>query len=317
MFWNWFAANSDIVFNFENNQEVVFKKLTKQIKKVNSNLTFEIGPIHNGKREFIISADGIQKAFKSVEKLYSKKIELKKWHIIKFPPRRKNLLSIKIGKLEIKPSDLQYLFFVDENPKKIGLLVLINNYDKSQYNVYSKIVYLFLDQILGEFDVETYLGAIEIQGFDSEYFNKTKEISDMANNFDLLKPEWESHEKKITLRRSKEIEYLWQNSKLSDNEKYIFEFQLFGTNKDKIEPLIEKLKETYDVKLYFDDKNNINYINCTTKPIEVDLSLEKLLSWNSFINELAFTFKYQLSNVTLYKEQSPDLKYTTKDIDLE
>jgi hypothetical protein len=187
-FWIWFEENSDTLFHFENNQEVIFNQLSKQLQKVNPDLTFEFGPIQNEKREFIISAGGIKSAFPAVENLYSVHPNSDKWVFIKFRPRRETLMSLKFNDLEIQPSELKYMFFKDENPQKIGLLLLIKNFDDTQYNLYAQIGYLFLDQIIGEYDVETYLGAIEIQGFDSEYYSKANDIDLMAKELDSWKP---------------------------------------------------------------------------------------------------------------------------------
>ena len=57
-FWAWFELHEEEIFNFENNRELVFDKLTTQMHKVDSSLTFEFGPEEDGQREFTISADG-------------------------------------------------------------------------------------------------------------------------------------------------------------------------------------------------------------------------------------------------------------------
>lgn len=187
IFWMWFEKKSNQIFYFENNQDQVFNSLAKKLQKINPDLTFEIGPIKNNKREFIISAGGIKSAFINVEKLYSKKPNLMNWEVIKFRPRRKEILTLKIDDKEIKPSELRYLFFKDDGSNKIGLLLLINNFNSNEHNLYAHFSFLYLDQIIGEYDVETYLGGIEIQGFDSKYYDQTKEISFMADEFDSLK----------------------------------------------------------------------------------------------------------------------------------
>src|ERR1700722_18171438 len=59
-FWKWFQSNEDTLFNFEKNREQTFDKLGAEMHKLNPSLTFEFGPIEDGKREFVISADGIK-----------------------------------------------------------------------------------------------------------------------------------------------------------------------------------------------------------------------------------------------------------------
>ena len=44
--------------------------------------------------------------------------------------------------------------------------------------------FLFLDECLGEFDVETKVGSISFQGFESEHFEKSKPIEELPATFD-------------------------------------------------------------------------------------------------------------------------------------
>ena len=68
-FWMWFTENAGRIFNFAENQEEIFSELHEELTKVHSDLTFEMGPISQGKREFVISASGIPGAFPAVSKL--------------------------------------------------------------------------------------------------------------------------------------------------------------------------------------------------------------------------------------------------------
>ena len=69
---------------------------------------------------------------------------------------------------------------------KIGILLFLNGYNEFESDMYHQIAYLFLDQIIGEY-VETYIGAIEIQGFDSNYFNQSIQIDNLVTMFDREK----------------------------------------------------------------------------------------------------------------------------------
>ena len=127
-FWNWFCKNSQMIYDFESNQEVIFDKIQEQLHKINSNLTFEISSVKNGKRDFVISADGILEAFPFVEKLYTARPELKEWNFIKFRPRRKIDNSIKIGNKELHPADIKFMFIKDDSDGKIGIVIFMNGY---------------------------------------------------------------------------------------------------------------------------------------------------------------------------------------------
>lgn len=186
-FWNWFCKNSKMIFNFESNQEVVFDKIQEELQKVNPNLAFEISSVKEAKREFVISADGIIEAFPAVENLYKAKPDLPEWTFIKFRPRRKVENSIRIANKEIFPKDIKFMFIDDEDKSKIGIVLFCKGYNESEHDLYNQIAFLFLDECLGEFDTETYIGRIIIQGFDSEYFASAKEIESLASEFDKIK----------------------------------------------------------------------------------------------------------------------------------
>ena len=186
-FWNWFCKNSQMIYDFESNQEVIFDKIQEQLYKINSNLTFEISSVKNGKRDFVISADGILEAFPFVEKLYTARPELKEWNFIKFRPRRKIDNSIKIGNKELHPADIKFMFIKDDSDGKIGIVIFMNGYNENEIEVYDQIGFLFLDEALGEYDTETYIGNIILQGFDSDYFDKSAGIELLPNEFDKIK----------------------------------------------------------------------------------------------------------------------------------
>src|SRR5882724_4779444 len=70
-FWQWFQRNEADLFDFERDQEAIFDRLAAEMHKVHPSLTFEFGSKENGRREFVISADGIKDAFPKVESLYA------------------------------------------------------------------------------------------------------------------------------------------------------------------------------------------------------------------------------------------------------
>ena len=186
-FWNWFCKNSQMIYDFEENQEVIFDKIQEQLHKINPNLTFEISSVKNGKRDFVISADGIIEVFPFVEKLYSARPELEEWNFVKFRPRRKIDNSIRIGNKELNPADIKFMFIQDDSDGKIGIVLFMNGYNENEIEVYDQIGFLFLDEALGEYDTETYIGNIILQGFDSDYFDKSVGIELLSNEFDKIK----------------------------------------------------------------------------------------------------------------------------------
>ncbi len=52
--------------------------------------------------------------------------------------------------------------------------------------MFGQVGYLFLDEALGEYDVETNVGFIEVLGHDSKYFDIEFSIQELAADFDTL-----------------------------------------------------------------------------------------------------------------------------------
>ncbi len=182
-FWKWFEKNQDILFEFEKDREAVFDKLAAEMNKVHPDLTFEFSPVlKSGKREFVISAGGIKRAFPAVDVLYACAPNLSKWKFIKFRPRRKPLGDLNFGDKTIKAEDVHYKIF--EDGEKIGLTIFLDGYNEDENSVYTNIGYLFLDESLGEYDVEMKVGFIEFHSRESEYFKGSRPITELTDNFD-------------------------------------------------------------------------------------------------------------------------------------
>lgn len=182
-FWQWFAKNEDRLFSFEKNQEAIFNELSQQLELVDRNLTFEFGPIlPSGKREFVISAGGIKSAFPSVEALYAKAPQLERWVWIKFRPRRVPINDVEFGGKKIPAKEVHYLLARDG--EKAGIVLFFDGYNDAEKATFGQIGYLYLDEALGEYAVETQVGFIEFQPRTSKYFSKAAPLSELPAHFD-------------------------------------------------------------------------------------------------------------------------------------
>jgi hypothetical protein len=159
IFWHWFEENEQALFTFEMDQDRTFARLGAAMEAVHRNLTFEFGPVALGRREFVISADGIKDAFPFVHALADAAPLLPRWIIVRFRPRREPG-EIRIGPTTIRSADVSIV--PEALDGKVGLQVLIAGYQPTPNSLFEQIGFLLLDQVLGEFDVETKLGYIEI-----------------------------------------------------------------------------------------------------------------------------------------------------------
>lgn len=185
-FWEWFQNNQKMLKNFENDQENVLEQLVDELKKVHEDLTFEMSSKkENGKRDFVISADGIISAFPHVDALCCAAPDFEDWDIIKFRPRRNIDHSIKLGDRDISYKDVHFLLYPDDK-LKVGIVLYIKGFNESEFNIFANIGFLFLDLILGEYDVETKAGHIDFESTESKDFKKAKPLINLAAEFDEL-----------------------------------------------------------------------------------------------------------------------------------
>jgi len=181
-FWKWFSANEPKLFSWESDREATFNKLGAAMRKVHPDLTFEFGPVLNGKREFVISAGGIKRAFPAVESLFASAPLLNRWKWTKFRPRRSSLSDLQIGGRTVHASDVHYLLARDD--PKVGVVLFFDGYTEKDKNFFGQIGYLFLDEALGEYAVEMQVGFIEFQSRESKYFQQASPLVELPAHFD-------------------------------------------------------------------------------------------------------------------------------------
>jgi hypothetical protein len=159
-FWKWFQNNETMLFDFEKDQEKNFDRLAAEMHKVDPALTFEFGPKEGGRREFVISADGIRSAFPKVEALYAAAPSLGRWKFIKFRPRRRPF-DVTFGNVSVNARSV--LVGLKAAGPKADITVFMPGYSPSARKAYTSVAFILLDHALGEYDVETRVGDIEVR----------------------------------------------------------------------------------------------------------------------------------------------------------
>jgi hypothetical protein len=180
-FWKWFVNRENDLMHFENDREATFDALAARLQRVHPDLTFEFGPEENGTREFIISAGGIKKAFPAVESLVAAAPELSRWKITAFIPRRPIGNIIEFGDHRIDPKDVQYSLLRGKND--LGLYLFIPGYLEDDHEM-GQVGYLFLDEALGEYDVEMKVGLIKMFPPEAETSGPRYPLEELPTHFD-------------------------------------------------------------------------------------------------------------------------------------
>lgn len=165
-FWEWFIANKMRLYDQREQLEKLFDELTEQLHRVDPNLMFEFSPIHSdGVREFTISADGIKQYFPIVKSLVSKAPHIDKWKINAFRQRVPgNDIGIKYDdSVKISYHDIYFRYAHDSD--KIALELNVENLIDSPN--FKNAVYILLDGLIGEYDMETQISSIDFVLLDT------------------------------------------------------------------------------------------------------------------------------------------------------
>ena len=153
-FWKWFVKNESQIYASEGYSPII-KQLSEKLSEYKSGITYEVSTEENGKRGFIISADGIRELFPDVIALYKAAPKLDKWEIIAFRPRMGNFANVKLeyeGE-GFDPSKI-WIHPIRENGN-FDLIIYYPGLTEETRNLVITGVYILLDTALGEYDVVT------------------------------------------------------------------------------------------------------------------------------------------------------------------
>jgi hypothetical protein len=185
-FWDWFVRHEAKLFNFrgdqEDERENLFGELAAQLQKVHPELAFEFGP-NEARRDFVISAGGIRAAFPSVASLVGAAPVLDRWRIIAFRPRRSPVNAVEFRGKRVNPKDVQFTLLSDG--RMPGVRLFIPGYQETDSDM-KAIGYLLLDESLGEYDVETQLGMIQMLSPETRTDERRYPFAELPKQFDEL-----------------------------------------------------------------------------------------------------------------------------------
>ena len=166
-FWKWFQTNSNELRKVVTCKEKICDMLLKQLHKVHKDLTFAFGPETDGRREFVISADGIRDAFPAVQTLARESPYVAGWKIIAFRPAVGWDAAVKLDEISIGANDVW--FKSELNEMKIDVILYIKKHLlEINKEAIMQAVFLLLDYGLGEYIIETRIGSLDLQPLPDE-----------------------------------------------------------------------------------------------------------------------------------------------------
>lgn len=202
-FWGWFAQNEPMLHEVELDESGFVRKehmerivtLGDACNAVDSDLSMEIETSHEGSKTLVISANGIPEVFPVVEEMFDLMPPLQKidphgrWSFVKYRQRQHHLKPLQLKGTTVRPQDLQ--FGIGQHPAtgEFAIFVFVAGFDSShpeQSEVLRHIGFIFLDLILGEFDVATKVAAVDFLTSSERPDIQRIDHTELPTRFDAL-----------------------------------------------------------------------------------------------------------------------------------
>lgn len=187
-FWQWFAAEEGALRKLPMERVAQLpppiRELRAALQRVHPSVTWVMGDTEDGRRELIVSADGILEAFPAVHAICDAAPPLPAWVVTRFRPRWPEISPIEMDGVRLDPADVRVLLSPDPNPDKLTATIFLPAHDPAQDRQYRSIAMLFLDYCLGEYDVETRLGVLRFRTPTDEGYAEAEPVPGLAERFD-------------------------------------------------------------------------------------------------------------------------------------
>lgn len=184
-FWEWFRSKSDDYFLYiESRQDELLPILDNELHKIDKNLTYQFSKIkEDGKRDFIISADGIKESIPSVLRLVEAAPKLDKWKVLAFRQRQDELPIVQMENFKVDPDDIY--FKIENEGNRIHLVLFVRNYIEKRE--YLGAIFIIIDGALGEYDAMTKIDSLDVKMLDETKMNELKSLKELPKLIDSKK----------------------------------------------------------------------------------------------------------------------------------
>lgn len=168
-FWGWFIENQAHLTGPQASSQAVIRVLEQRIKELNPYLTCEIGINQASEQQLVISADGFRAAFPHVLALYKCAPVIDGWTIVAFRPRVGSLEELHCDGFDTQGVAANQLWYRTQlMDDSLALYLFIEGLTEDNSDALSEATYFLLDMALGEYDVETKLGLVELRPLTSD-----------------------------------------------------------------------------------------------------------------------------------------------------
>ena len=187
-FWVWVTANVDALKGVKTGHEPTTEALSAELTKVQPGLVFELG-VGREPFELIISADGELTLFPVVKRLVAAAPAIPGAKIIAFRPRKAvEQFAMDFEGRRLSGADLSFRALPDTaRPGRVAIELYVDGWDDAKAKGLRNAAFLLLEAAVGEFDLETKVGAIEILPLPEKPKAPLKPLADLPATLDAWK----------------------------------------------------------------------------------------------------------------------------------
>lgn len=161
-FWDWFQSKKDALEAFITSQSddySLYEELTDKLRGYNQFVIAELTKDPEDNNVFIISCDGRSEGIPHVEKLFEAAPKIDKWKFQKFRAPG-HVTELNYQGLQFKANDIKAKYSSDGEYYHVELY--IKGYKDSD-DRYKGLAFLYLDHLVGEYNVMTKMGQIDFK----------------------------------------------------------------------------------------------------------------------------------------------------------
>ncbi len=156
-FWNWFSDEAPSLWTAS--KVDAMQRVQRELEKQHHGVFAEIGS-DGGGRLLVLTADGDRSQFPTIQRLFAARPNVKGWKIVAFRQREaKPFSKIAMNNRDVDPATLRYV--ARRKGDKLDIKLYVPGYADNDKDL-GMMAFLALDHTVGEYDVETKLGGIEL-----------------------------------------------------------------------------------------------------------------------------------------------------------
>lgn len=184
-FWQWFGQHEEVLFQLSRESEEVrswVDRIQEKLQSIDCHLGCELSLGSGPKRDFVLSASGIEEGFPWVEALHAAAPQFARWNIAKFKQRKGRAGTLRLGGVTFSDENVFFHMFADG--RKIGIHLFFTEFHPRLFQVFAEVGFIFLDSLLGEFNVATRVGEIDFLALEDGDAKELRPLKELPDTFD-------------------------------------------------------------------------------------------------------------------------------------